>query len=62
MNSKLEQFGKMLCLKWNLKKYERYIHITPFKTKITFNTRNKETAIEIHLIATKGPNKGSTTV
>ena len=45
----LEQFGRILRLKWHFSDDKRGIPINAFKTKSTFNTRNKDTAIEIYL-------------
>ena len=45
----LEQFGRMLRLKWHFRDDKRDIPINPLKTKSTFNPRNKDTAIEIYL-------------
>ena len=45
----LEQFGRMVCLKWHFRNDKRDIPINPFKTKSTFNPRNKDVAIEIYL-------------
>ena len=47
----LEEFGRMLRLKWHFRDY-RYApnpNPNPFKTKSHFNPRNKDTAIEIYL-------------
>ena len=45
----LELFGRMLRLKWHFRDDKRDIPINPFKTKSTFNPRNKDAAIEIYL-------------
>ena len=45
----LEQFGRMLRLKWHFRNDKRDIPINPFKAKSTFNPRNKDAAIEIYL-------------
>ena len=45
----LEQFGRMLCLKWHFRNEKRDIPINPFKAKFTFNPRSKDAAIEIYL-------------
>ena len=49
LKMELEQFGRMLCLKWHFRDDKRDIPINPFKTKSTFNPRNKDTVIEIYL-------------
>ena len=46
---KLEQFGRMLRLKWHFRDDIRDIPINPFETKSTFNPRNKDAVIEIYL-------------
>ena len=45
----LEQFGRMLHLKWHFRDDKRHIPINPFKTKSSFNPRNKDATIEMHL-------------
>ena len=45
----LEQFGRMLRLKWYFRNDKRDVPINPFKAKSTFNPRNKDAAIEIYL-------------
>ena len=45
----LEQFGRMLHLKWHFRNDKRDIPINPCKTKSTFNPRNKDVTIEIYL-------------
>ena len=45
----LKQFGRMLPLKWHFRDDKRDAPINPFKTKSTFNPRNKDAAIEIYL-------------
>ena len=45
----LEQFGRMLRLKWHFRNDKRDIPINPFKAKSTFNPRKKNAAIEIYL-------------
>ena len=45
----LEQFGRIIRLKWHFRNDKRDIPINPFKTKSTFNPRNKGTTIEIYL-------------
>ena len=45
----LEQFGRMLRLKWHFRDDKRDIPINPFKTKSTFNPRNKDATIEMYL-------------
>ena len=45
----LEQFGRMLRLKWHFRDDKRDMPINQFKTKSTFNPRNKDAAIEIYL-------------
>ena len=45
----LEQFGRMLRLKWHFRNDKRDIPINLFKAKSTFNPRNKDAAIEIYL-------------
>ena len=42
----LEQFGRMLRLKWHFRNDKRDLSINPFKRKSTFNPRNKNAAIE----------------
>ena len=39
----------MLYLKWHFRNDKRNLPINPFKTKSTFNSRNKEAAKEIYL-------------
>ena len=45
----LEQFGRIVRLKWHFRDGKRDIPIDPFKTKSTFNPRSKDAAIEIYL-------------
>ena len=49
----LEQFGRMLRLKWHFRNDKIDLPINPFKTKSTFNPRNKDAAIEIYLSSLK---------
>ena len=48
LKMELEQFGRMLRLKWHFRDDKRDIPINPFKTKSTFNPRNKDAAIEMY--------------
>ena len=43
----LEQFGRMLRLKWHFRNDKRDLPINLFKIKSPFNPRNKDAAIEI---------------
>ena len=45
----LEAFGRMLRLKWFLRDDEKEFNHDKFKPKSTFNSRNKDAAIEIYL-------------
>ena len=45
----LEQFCRMLHLKWGFRNNKRDITLNPFKTKSTFNPRNKDATVEIYL-------------
>ena len=38
----LEQFGRILHLKWHFRNDKIYLPINPFKTKSAFNSRNIE--------------------
>ena len=49
LKMELEQFGRMLRLKWHFRDDKRDIPINPFKTKSTFNPRNKDATIEMYL-------------
>ena len=45
----LEDYGRMLRLKWHFRNDEKQFDRNDFKPKSTFNTRNKDAAIEIYL-------------
>ena len=45
----LEAYGRMLRLKWHFRNDKKEFHRNMFKPKSTFNPRNKDAAIEIHL-------------
>ena len=45
----MQQFGRILHLKWHFRNDKRDIPINPFKTKSTFNPRNKDATTEIYL-------------
>ena len=49
LKMELEQFGRMLRLKWHFRDDKRDIPINPFKIKSTFNPSNKNTVIGIYL-------------
>ena len=49
----LEQLGRMLRLKWHFRNDKRDIPINPFKTKSTFNHRNKDTAVYLSSLEEK---------
>ena len=49
----LERFGRMLRLKWHFRNDKRDIHIKPFKTKSTFDPRNKDAAIYLSSLEEK---------
>ena len=45
-NQKLKHFSRMLRLKYHFRNDHINTHINTFKTKSTFNPKNKETAME----------------
>ena len=49
LKMELEAYGRMLRLKWYFRNDEKKFDRNKFKPKSTFNPRNKEAAIEIHL-------------
>ena len=50
----LEQFSRMLHLKWHYRNDKRDISTNSFKTKLAFNARNKDAATEIYLSSLEG--------
>ena len=47
-------YGRMLCLKWHFQNDEKQFDQNNFKSKSTFNPRNKDAAIEIYLSSLEG--------
>ena len=45
----LEEYGRMLCLKWHFRNDKKVFGRNKFKPKSTFNPKNKDAAIEIYL-------------
>ena len=49
LKKELEEYARMLCLKWNFWTDEKDFHRYKFRPKFTFNPRSKDATIEIYL-------------